>query len=66
VVISPTIDPNVVFAGALGAMAMVNGRPHNNRYVFRFDLRDGKIPRIREYCNPVTSAVSFGIPLPTS
>jgi ketosteroid isomerase-like protein len=64
VAISPTIDPNVIFAEALGDMAMVNGRPYNNRYVFRFDLRDGKIRRIREYGNPVTSAISFGLPLP--
>jgi ketosteroid isomerase-like protein len=64
VAISPTIDPDVVFAEALGEMAMVNGRPYNNRYVFRFDLRDGKIQRIREYGNPVTSAISFGLPLP--
>jgi ketosteroid isomerase-like protein len=64
VAISPTTDPNVVFAEALGDMAMVNGRPYNNRYVFRFDLHDGKIRRIREYGNPVTSAISFGLPLP--
>ena len=44
-------------------MPMVNGRPYNNRYVFRSGLRDGKTQRIREYCNPVTSAMSFGIPL---
>jgi ketosteroid isomerase-like protein len=63
--IRPTSDPDVVFAEASGDMAMVNGRPYNNRYVFRFDLRDGKIRRIREYGNPVTSAISFGLPLPT-
>jgi ketosteroid isomerase-like protein len=62
--ICPTTDPDVVFAEAVGDMAMVSGRPYNNRYVFRFDLRDGKIRRIREYCNPVTSALSYGIPLP--
>jgi ketosteroid isomerase-like protein len=65
VAVSPTVDPDVVFAEAWGDMAMVNGRPYNNRYVFRFDLRDGKICRIREYCNPVTSAISYGIPLPS-
>jgi ketosteroid isomerase-like protein len=63
--VNPTIDPDVVFAEAMGDMAMVNGRPYNNRYVFRFDLDDGKIRRIREYGNPVTSAISFGLPLPT-
>ena len=63
--ICPTVDPDVVFAEALGDMAMVSGRPYKNRYVFRFDLRQGKIRRIREYCNPVTSALSYGIPLPS-
>jgi ketosteroid isomerase-like protein len=60
----PTVDPDVVFAEAVGDMAMVSGRPYKNRYVFRFDLDEGKIRRIREYCNPVTSALSYGIPLP--
>jgi ketosteroid isomerase-like protein len=64
VTISPTIDPSVVFAEAFGEMAMISGRPYNNRYVFRFDLRGDRIRRIREYGNPVTSAISFGLPLP--
>ncbi len=45
-------------------MKMANGRPYENRYVFRFDVENGKIRRIREYLNPVTSAVAFGLPLP--
>ena len=43
---------------------MTNGRPYDNRYVFRFDAEGGKLKRIREYANPVTAAVAFGIPLP--
>jgi ketosteroid isomerase-like protein len=54
----------VAFAEGLGVMKMANGRPYENRYVFRFDVENGKIRRIREYLNPVTSAISFGIPLP--
>jgi ketosteroid isomerase-like protein len=54
----------VAFAEGLGVMKMANGRPYENRYVFRFDVENGKIRRIREYLNPVTSAVAFGIPLP--
>jgi ketosteroid isomerase-like protein len=57
-------DDNVAFAEGLGVMKMVNGRPYENRYIFRFDVESGKIKRIREYLNPVTSAVAFGIPLP--
>jgi ketosteroid isomerase-like protein len=57
-------DGKVAFAEGLGVMKMANGRPYDNRYVFRFDVENGKIRRIREYLNPVTSAVAFGIPLP--
>ena len=57
-------DGQVAFAEGLGIMKMANGRPYENRYVFRFDIENGKIRRIREYLNPVTSAVAFGIPLP--
>ena len=45
-------------------MKMANGRPYANRYVFRFDVEGGKIKRIREYANPITAAIAFGIPLP--
>lgn len=64
--VTPGKDDNVAFIETLGVMTMANGRPYRNRYVFRFDARDGKLVRIREYCNPVTSAVAFGLPLPQS
>lgn len=57
-------DASVAFAEGLGVMRMTNGRPYANRYVFRFDIEGGKIKRIREYTNPVTGAIAFGIPLP--
>jgi ketosteroid isomerase-like protein len=57
-------DPDIAFVEGLGVMKMFNGNPYNNRYVFRFDARDGKLKRVREYLNPVTAAISFGIPLP--
>ncbi len=47
-------------------MMMANGRPYRNRYIFRFETKNGKITRIREYTNPVTSAIAFGLPLPQS
>jgi ketosteroid isomerase-like protein len=40
------------------------GRPYINRYVYRLDMRDGRICRLREYCNPVTVAVAFEMPMP--
>jgi ketosteroid isomerase-like protein len=59
-------DPNIAFAEGIGIMKMTNGRPYQNRYIFRFDTEGGKIKRIWEYTNPVTSAVAFGLPLPVS
>lgn len=59
-------DDRVAFAEGLGVMKMATGKPYENRYVFRFDAENGKIKRIREYLNPVTAAISFGIPLPQS
>lgn len=62
--ITPCRDDNVAFAEALGDMRLANGRPYRNRYVFRFDTADGKILRIREYANPITSIVASGSPWP--
>lgn len=64
--VTPGKDDTVAFIETMGAMTMANGRPYKNRYVFRFDAKDGKLWRIREYCNPVTSAIAFGLPLPQS
>ncbi len=64
VVIRPTLEPDVVYAEFFGDMALTNGRPYQNRYVFRFHLRDGKICRLLEFCNPITAAIAFGQPLP--
>lgn len=64
--ITPGQNPDFAFAEALGTMMMANGRPYRNRYIFRFEARDGKLRCIREYTNPVTSAVAFGLPLPQS
>jgi ketosteroid isomerase-like protein len=62
--ITPGRDDRVAFLEGLGTMRMANGRPYHNRYVFRFDAEGGKLRRIREYANPVTAAVAFGMPLP--
>lgn len=62
--ITPGLDPHVAVIEGLGAMTMANGRSYRNRYVFRFESENGKLRRIREYANPVTSAIAFGMPLP--
>jgi ketosteroid isomerase-like protein len=59
-------DRSVAFAEGLGVMKLANGNPYRNRYVFRFDVTGGKIKRIREYLNPITSALAMGKPLPQS
>lgn len=52
-------DGKRVFVEALGDMR-VNGKPYRNRYVLRFDIRRGKIAGMKEYLNPVTSAIATG------
>jgi ketosteroid isomerase-like protein len=64
--ISPTTDPDVVFAELRGDMTMATGKPYKNLYVLRFDIVDGKIRKVTEYRNPVTAAIAFGRPLPSS
>ncbi len=64
--ITPGRDENIAFAEARGMMRMADGRPYRNTYIFRFDVAGGKIKRVREYTNPVTGAIAFGIPLPRS
>jgi ketosteroid isomerase-like protein len=66
IVVRPTTDPAIVYAEALGDMTLVDGTPYRNRYVFRFDFRDGKICALKEFCNPVTAAIAFGRPLPVT
>ena len=56
-------DGAVVFLEARGDMAAADGTTYCNRYVFRFDVRDGLICRIREYANPVTAALAMGRPI---
>ncbi|HEX7306980.1 nuclear transport factor 2 family protein [Lentzea sp.] len=46
-----------VFVECGGDMTVAGtGEPYRNRYVFRFDVRDGLIRRVREYSNPVAVA----------
>lgn len=48
------------FVEALGDMTIDGTRPYANRYVFRFDVAGGRITHLKEYLNPVTSAIATG------
>ena len=56
-------DGTVVFMEARGDMRMKSGGALRNRYIFRFDIKNGKIVRVREYTNPVTAALALGRPI---
>jgi ketosteroid isomerase-like protein len=56
---SVSTDGRRVFVEALGDMA-INGVPYRNRYVLRFDIKDDRITHMKEYLNPVTSAIATG------
>ncbi|MFO7253704.1 MAG: nuclear transport factor 2 family protein [Actinomycetes bacterium] len=50
-------DAGTVFVEATGDLVTSGtGRPYRNVYVFRLDVRDGRITAIREYANPITFA----------
>jgi two-component system response regulator FixJ len=49
-----------VFVEAVGDMQLADGTSYRNRYVLRFDLLDGRIAGMKEYLNPVTSAIATG------
>jgi ketosteroid isomerase-like protein len=56
-------DGATVFLEARGNMVGADDGTYRNRYVFRFDIADGKIRRVREYANPVTAALALGRPI---
>jgi ketosteroid isomerase-like protein len=56
-------DGSRVFIEQRGNMTMPDGKPYRNRYVFRFDIRDGRVSHVREYLNPIISAYAFERPI---
>jgi ketosteroid isomerase-like protein len=50
---------STIFVECTGGGRMSNGRTYQNRYVMRYDIRDGKILRLREYYNPIATAYAF-------
>jgi ketosteroid isomerase-like protein len=57
--ISEANDGRTIFLECRGGARLGNGRTYRNRYCMRFDFRDGKIVRLREYYNPIATAYSF-------
>jgi ketosteroid isomerase-like protein len=57
--LSITGDGSRVFIEQRGNMALSDGRPYRNKYVFRFSIRDGRVSHVREYFNPVIAAYAF-------
>jgi ketosteroid isomerase-like protein len=57
--ISEANEGRTIFVECRGGCQMSNGRTYRNRYCMRYDFRDGKIARIREYYNPVATAYAF-------
>jgi ketosteroid isomerase-like protein len=57
--ISEANDGRTIFLECRGGARMANGRTYRNRYCMRYDFRDGKIMRLREYYNPIATAYSF-------
>jgi ketosteroid isomerase-like protein len=57
--VTRSADGSRVFVEALGDMGL-GGVPYRNRYVLRFDIKDDRITHMKEYLNPVTSAIATG------
>lgn len=58
-------DFSAVFLEAQGNLVSAKhaGQPYTNKYIFKFDIRNGLIRHITEYANPVTFAKLNNIPL---
>jgi ketosteroid isomerase-like protein len=56
-------DGSRVFIEARGRLLRTSGRHYENRYVFRFDVRDGRIVHSKEYFNPIATAYAFQRPV---
>ncbi|AUW58977.1 hypothetical protein C1T17_13630 [Sphingobium sp. SCG-1] len=56
-------DGSRLFIEQRGDIMLADGTSYRNRYIFRYDIRDGRIAHVREYINPVISARAFGRPI---
>jgi ketosteroid isomerase-like protein len=63
VALSILADGSRLFLEQRGNITLPSGFAYRNRYIFRYDFRDGRIAYVREYLNPVISAIAFDRPL---
>ena len=56
-------DGGRMFIEKRAHLTMSNGRTYRNRYVLRYDIKDGRMVHVREYYNPIQSAYAFGRPI---
>lgn len=61
---SVTDQGSAVFLQAEGDLVQARtGTKYQNVYVFKFEIRDGKIVHIDEYANPITYSLLAGLPI---
>jgi ketosteroid isomerase-like protein len=59
--ITPALDPHIVTVElTVKGQILSTGLPYNQRYVFMFEVKDGKLSRYREYWNPLISIDAKG------
>ncbi|MFK0222914.1 nuclear transport factor 2 family protein [Streptomyces vinaceus] len=61
--VTESADGGTVFVECNGEFVLRSGLKYNNVYVFRFDVRGGRIVFWAEYFNPVTMAAAVGLPI---
>jgi ketosteroid isomerase-like protein len=58
--ISTAQDGARVFIEARGDFVTDEGKPYRNRYIFRLDIKDGRVVLQKEYFNVATATAVFG------
>lgn len=53
-------DPNELIAHYKSAMVLRSGTAYGNEYVARFTVRDGRVARFTEYCDPIRLYTAMG------
>lgn len=59
--VTPALDPHKITVElTVKGQILSTGLPYNQRYVFMFEVKDGKLSRYREYWNPLVSIDAKG------
>ncbi|NBC35652.1 hypothetical protein GTZ99_03675 [Novosphingobium sp. FSY-8] len=53
-------DPNQVIATYRSAMMLRSGVAYSNEYLARFTIRDGRVARFTEFCDPIRLYTAMG------